>query len=177
MFHAPSTSTPSIPEDRVEAAALRPNLLLFRGKPHLRPVFPLCLPPAAIHPFLPIAVMKPACLRRQVSRQPQIYLIQLHLLLTTPLPKRFATQPHHLRRELLASLQPRESGRQLCTTARGELAQFIASRHRIDRFPEAFVRRSLCRFRGWACSARKHTPRPRKRGNHKCFPLACLSAL
>jgi len=28
----------------------------------LRPVFPLCLPPAAIHPFLPKAVMKPACL-------------------------------------------------------------------------------------------------------------------
>jgi hypothetical protein len=134
MFHGPKTSTQSIPKDKVEAAAMRPCFLLFRGKPHLRPVFPLCLPPAAIHPFLPIAVMEPACLRRQVSRQPLTFHHQSNKLTTTPCSQSLHS-PAPSPPEGASFLTPSpESGRQLCTTARGELAQFIASRQRLTAF-------------------------------------------
>jgi len=129
------------------------------------------------------AVGQPAALpglayRRQVSRQPLTIQHQSNKLTTTPVTQTLRS-PAPSPPEGASFLTPAsESGRQLCTTARGELAQFIASRQRIALFPEASVRRSLCRFRGPGMLRSRTEPQNPERGNpprlSTCVPFGTV---
>ena len=135
-------------------------LLLYQGKaPCFAPVFPLCLPAAAIHPFLPIAVTFSACVSHCTKCASPKSIYQLYQTTNTPLlPNASQPIPSTSGGSFSPHSKQKEPSANNARLPADDWPQSAGSHQRIDRSFLLFVRRSLCRFRGRACSASTQKP-------------------
>jgi len=132
----------------------------LRGKPQLRPVFPLSAF-GRFTPFSPKLSHSVLVLRTAQKAPAPDYQQQSSIYNNTPkYPDRSTAQPHHRRRELLSSLRAMRTVGHQRPPPGGRWPQSAGSLQRIDRSTLPCVQRSLWRTPGRACSAWREPPFP-----------------